>query len=108
MCDARIDCCQDPGATVPRVKKGGGGDQRSYELVHVLTIGDVEFCGTGFIFPMPVDEGVESVLPAAHCDDFGAFLDKAVGHCGTDARCSTDHKDVFVLERHLSGRSSCI
>lgn len=51
--------------------------------------------------PVPADEVIESALSATHCDDFRAFLNKAVGHCGTDARRGTDDEDLVVLERHF-------
>ena len=56
---------------------------------------------------MSADEVVESTLSAAHCNDFGAFLDKAIGYCSADARCSTNHEDMFVLERHLRDLVFC-
>lgn len=84
------------------------GNQLSHERVHVLPIGNVKFHGTGLVFAMSVDEVIEPVLSAADRDDFRAFLDKTVGHCGTDARCSTDHEDVFVLERHFLDRFPCV
>ena len=49
---------------------------------------------------MLADEVIKSVLSAAYRDDFGALLDKALGHCGTDAGCGSDHENMFVLERH--------
>lgn len=52
------------------------------------------------MIPVFADEIIESVLSATNCDDFRAFLNKAVGHCSTDARCSTDDENVSVLERH--------
>ena len=104
MSDASVDNCQKIDAiTSKRTKEV---DQLSHKLVHVLPIGDVVFYGAGLIFPMPADEVIQSVLSAAHCDDFGAFLDKPVGHCGANAGCSTDHEDGFVLESHLWDRMS--
>ena len=77
-----------------------GGDQLFHKLVHVLPISNIEFYSAGLIFTVLADEFIKPVLSASYRDDFGAFLDKAVGHCSTDARCGTDHKNTFVLGRH--------
>ena len=70
-------------------------------MVHVLRVADVEPHGAGLVFAMSADEVVESVLSAADCDDFGAFLDEAVGHSSAYAGRGADHEDAGVLERHL-------
>ena len=72
------------------------GDQLLYERIHVLSIGHVKFCGTDFVFPMFADKVIESVLSTTHGDDFGAYLDEMVGHCGADTRCGTDEENLFV------------
>lgn len=94
------ECCRNGVLEDKRV------DQLFHELVHVLPVGDVKSCGVSPVFSVFSDELIESVSSAAHCDDFGAFLDKAVGHCGTNAGSGTDHEDVFVLERHIWDRLS--
>lgn len=100
MCDAKANVCQNLH-TLGSPSELVGDDQLSYELVHALSIGNIELYSTGLFFTMAADEIIESVLSTAHCDDFGAFLDKAVSHCGTDARCGADHEDRLVLESHV-------
>ena len=85
---------------ITSLRNGDWVDQLLDELVHVLPIGDVEFYGTGLVVPVFADEVIESVLSATHCNGFRSFLDETVGHCGTDARCSTNDESVLVLERH--------
>jgi len=50
---------------------------------------------------MLADEVVESVLPSANGNDFGAFKNETVGHGSTYPGCGTDQKNASVLERHL-------
>lgn len=50
------------------------------------------------MIPVPADEIIESALSATHYDDFRAFLNKAVDHCGPNARRGTDDEDLLVLE----------
>ena len=54
---------------------------------------------------MFADKVVESVLSTTHCNDFRTFLNKTVGHCGTDARRSTNNEGILVLERHCHENS---
>ena len=62
---------------------------------------DVELHSAGLVFAMSADQIVESVLPAADGDDFGAFLNEAVGHGSAYAGRCTNHENVLVLERHV-------
>ncbi len=51
---------------------------------------------------MLADKVIQSVLSAADGNDFGAFVDEAVGHGRAYAGCCANHEDVFVLERHVA------
>ena len=75
-----------------------GDDQLFDEFIHVLPVAYVELDCTGFTIPVPTDEVIKSALSATHCDNFRVFLNKAVGHCGTDASRGTDDEDLLVLE----------
>lgn len=72
-----------------------------HKVADGLSIGDVESHGAGFRLSVLSDEVVESILAATNGDDFGAFLNEAIGHGSADAGRGTDHEDVFVWKRHL-------
>ena len=78
----------------------GLNDSLANKSIHALSIVDIEFSSAGLVFAMFADEVVKPVLPATDCDDPGAFLDEAVCKASTDAGRSSDHENVFVLERH--------
>ena len=78
-----------------------GVDSLFHEVIHSLPISNVKFGSAGFVSSMFAHELIESFYSATHCNDVGAFFDKAVGHCGTDARGGTNKEDMSVLKRHL-------
>ncbi len=71
--------------------------------VEAVSVGNVVSNGAGLGSTVLLDEGVESVLTTANCDDFGAFLDKLVGEAGADARGGANKENILVREAHFEG-----
>ena len=71
--------------------------------VEAVSVGNVIFDGAGLGSTVLLDEGVESVLTTANCDDFGALLDKFVGEAGADARGGANKENILVREAHFEG-----
>ena len=75
------------------------GRHRLDETFQAFAVGDVVGDPTGFGAPVLGDEGIDSVLAAAHGDDFGAGLDEPFSHTLADAGGCSDEEDLFGRER---------
>ena len=70
------------------------------ETIQFLLICYVERVRTDFVLPMLADKIIKAILSAADSDDFASFLHEPIRKGSSYTGCSTNHENVFILERH--------
>lgn len=69
----------------------------------VGSVRDVKLHPSGLVRSVPLDECVQSILPAADSNDSGALLDEFVGQGGTNAGSGSNKEDSIIRRGHNEG-----